>query len=189
MRLPWVTAALALFMGLATSAGWQEALALAPPSVLREPWRLATWPLVHGDLSHLLWDGLAFVVLGALVEAKGRWRFALLLCASALLSGVVWCTGREETLLGASGMDSALFVAAALDLLGSRRGGLIPRVLGGAAAMVFLGKLLVESTTGNALFYGGATAWSVHATSAVAGGVVWFLFWVSRKQPRDILLP
>lgn len=176
-------------MGVVALAGWQSALALDPGALGSQPWRLCTWPLAHLNTPHLLWDASAFVVLGILVEPKGRARFWAFLGASAFVSGAVWCLSHDQTLLGASGLASALFTAAALALAAEKAAAFLPRFLGTLALVLFLGKLLAEALTGTALFSGGAAAWSVHATSSLAAATIWILFRVydERRQEAPIL--
>lgn len=172
-------------MGVVALAGWQSALALDPGALRSQPWRLCTWPLAHLNTPHLLWDASAFVVLGVLVEPKGRARFWALLGASAFVSGAAWCLSHDQALLGASGLASALFTVAALALAAEKAAAFLPRFLGALALALFLGKLLAEALTGAALFSGGTAAWIVHATSALAAAAVWIFFRVHDEKRRE----
>lgn len=161
------------------AAGLAPTFALDPGLVRAEPWRLVTWPLAHASTAHLLWDALPLAILGALVEPRGRGRFAALVGASSLLPGLAWAALGTAPLAGASGWDSALFVVAALDLAGRSEAPGAARALGALAPLLFAAKVALELSRGGSLFLGGAGrgAAAVHLLSALVGASIWLLFW------------
>ena len=74
-----------------------------------EVWRLITGHFVHWTPSHLAWDLLAFIVLGAICLRR-RWLFASVVMTTALIVStflLVLCP--EVTMYrGLSSIDSAL---------------------------------------------------------------------------------
>ncbi len=142
--------------------GWAERLQFDRVAMARgEIWRLVTCHWTHWSVRHLVWDLAVFVLLAVLCEARGRRAFLATVAASALLiPPVLWIALPDmETYRGLSGIDSALFVLAAILLLreeieriGSLRSG--PALAAGAALVAFLLKVGYESVSGTALFAG-----------------------------------
>jgi len=76
-RIPWLTVTTASLPALLAGAslggfGVADAAQYDRAALLRgEVWRLVTGHFVHWSLSHLVWDVLAFLILGAICEGGG----------------------------------------------------------------------------------------------------------------------
>ena len=83
-----------------------------------ELWRLVTCHLVHFGLEHLVWDTAVFALLAVLCWRLGRVRCLVSLGAATLAIPAVLFVLQPglPTYRGLSGLDSALFVTAALGL-------------------------------------------------------------------------
>ncbi|RED49029.1 rhombosortase [Aestuariispira insulae] len=99
---PWFTlGGLAVLLALAGVAGFvPEIFTYHREAIVGgEYWRLVTGHLVHLDPQHLLWNGLAFVLIGLFLEMIARCRAALLALVSAVLmvvlDGYLWL-GRPD---------------------------------------------------------------------------------------------
>ncbi len=142
-----------------------------------EIWRVVTGHWTHWSLDHLFWDALAFVVLGALCELSDRRAFLTCLAFSAafipLSIGVLM--PEVDAYRGLSGIDSALFVLAAVILLrenrGARRWGWVAGV--GVVLCGFAAKIVFEYATGQTIFVDSTAADMVPIPLAhVIGGIV-----------------
>ncbi len=142
-------------------------------------WRVVTGHLTHWDQNQLLWDLTMFVALGAIVEPRSRKRFTLLCLVSAIsISGGLWWRHPElATYRGLSGLDTALFVYMATELLLSawRDRRLTPGLVSAALLIGFLAKLGYEIFTGQTLFVdsaasGFAVVTLAHSVGALVGG-------------------
>jgi rhomboid family GlyGly-CTERM serine protease len=143
-----------------------------------ELWRLVTCHLVHFGLEHLVWDAAVFALLAVLCWRLGRVRCLVSLGAATLAIPAVLFVLQPglPTYRGLSGLDSALFVTAALGLGQKLRAD--GRSTWGAAAIgsvaVLLGKVGYELATGQALFVDAASLGFVpvplaHAVGGLAG--------------------
>lgn len=126
-------------------------------------WRLFTQHLTHWDSSHLFWDSVAFLVLGAACELRHRARFLVCLALTAPLISLALLANLPWLYLcrGLSGLDSALFAVVVWQIVADKREGEAKpdgrRVLaGGIAALLFVGKCLYEHRTGAMLFVNNA---------------------------------
>ena len=136
--------------------GWAEHLQWDRGAVARgEVWRLVTCHWTHWSVRHLAWDLAAFVLLAALCEARGRRALLAAVASSALLiPTVLWLAlPGLEIYRGLSGIDSALFVLAAVLLLREEPRS-APALAAGVALVGFLLKVGYESVSGAALFAG-----------------------------------
>ncbi|MFT4632238.1 MAG: membrane associated rhomboid family serine protease [Candidatus Azotimanducaceae bacterium] len=71
---------------------------------------VALWPLLHGNVSHLLMNTLPLLVLGLLVALRGNHVFVRSSVIIILLGGVgVWVLGRPAYHIGASGLAFGYF--------------------------------------------------------------------------------
>ena len=79
--------------------------------IASEPWRVLTSHFTHWNSTHLIWDWLAFVALGASLEHHGRARLVALLATSAFAIPAALFSIEPELnhYRGLSGLDSALF--------------------------------------------------------------------------------
>jgi rhomboid family GlyGly-CTERM serine protease len=129
-----------------------------------EVWRLITGHFVHWSWSHLAWDLLAFVVLGAICMRR-RALFVAVVLATALVVSLflLLCCPEVAQYRGLSAIDSALWMWAVF-IVGERRVWLALTLLS-----LFVAKLMIEST-GIALFVSGATLFPVvHLLGAFIG--------------------
>jgi rhomboid family GlyGly-CTERM serine protease len=141
-----------------------------------DTWRLITCHFTHFSQEHLLWDLLAFMVLGAMCEKMDRGRYLLCVGVStAFISTAVWTALPCMTIYrGLSGLDSALFGLLAARLWLERRN---YRWLIGAFALLFAGKIGYELFTQSAFFVSSFNALVrpvplAHAAGAAAGVVI-----------------
>ncbi|MDB5290983.1 MAG: rrtA [Phycisphaerales bacterium] len=124
-------------------------------------WRLLTCHFTHWSASHLLWSGLAFLVLGAICELRDRTQFLVCCISSSLLISlsIQWMLPALTTYRGLSGIDSALFTLAAVTI--SREGIRAGRrgiVLAVAATLIaFAGKIIFELCTDRCVFVNTST--------------------------------
>jgi rhomboid family GlyGly-CTERM serine protease len=166
---PWLTvttASLTLLLAGASPGGFAQ---YDRTAILRgEGWRLVTGHFSHWSASHLGYDLLAFVILGAICERRGRRLFATVVAATALAVSLFLLAFRPEVELyrGLSAIDSALWLWVAL-IVGERR---LPLAV--ALASLFLAKVAVESHSG-ALFVDGMTVLPVvHLIGAAVGFIM-----------------
>jgi rhomboid family GlyGly-CTERM serine protease len=160
--VPWVTLGIALASWLAPASLEYERAA-----ILRgEVWRLITGHLTHWSPDHLRWDLVAFVALGLVCERRGRLLFGGVLAATALAVSLVLLLGCPEVVAyrGLSAVASALWFWAAL-IIAERR-----LTLAFVLLAVFLGKVLIELSTGSSIFASGIDVLpSVHLIGAAIG--------------------
>ncbi len=78
-----------------------------------ELWRLVTAHWVHSDLEHLLWNGVALLILGFVFELYLGWRTIPILLAGTLAVDVWlwWGVPSLQLYCGLSGILNALLVA------------------------------------------------------------------------------
>lgn len=150
--------------------------ALAAPAVLEyqrvavlhgEVWRLLTCHWVHWSPEHLQWDLVAS--LGLVVACRAHLRQAAAALAASSLAiplAILVLQPRLATYRGLSGLESALFVQAAVALLlaaratslgadatrSARLRAAVPRLAACAALAGFTVKMLWEATTGGGFF-------------------------------------
>jgi rhomboid protease GluP len=69
---------------------YNEALCMKASAIKKgQLWRLVTSLLLHGGLLHLLFNSLAFLAAGRLVEQQlGWWRYLILLAASGIFANL-----------------------------------------------------------------------------------------------------
>jgi rhomboid family GlyGly-CTERM serine protease len=170
-RLPgaWLLALPAL---LFQPPGWAGRLQLDFAAVSRgEPWRWVTCHWTHWSLDHLAWDLGAFLLLAAVCESRSPRRLLAAVASAALLIPAVLGISMPAmgSYRGLSGIDSALFVLAAV-LVGREEQGMrrLPAVL---AVAGFLAKAVYESATGTALFAESAGSFVPAPLAHLAGGV------------------
>ena len=159
-----------------------------------EWWRLVTGHLVHRSLEHLGWDVLAFALLGGLC-AQRRWRdtwLALGVAAVAIPLVLLVFVPALATYRGLSGLDSTLYVLAALLLAdeGRRAGRWRELLAPGAALGLFVAKVSYETATGSAWFAPPAAPGEVvvplaHLIGAAAALAPFAWSAISRRRRRD----
>ncbi len=176
-RIPWITlwlgaaAALAFALGpvafdaLVWRADWLQSGQL---------WRVLTGHFAHTSISHLAWDLGTFVILGAFVELQGRRGLLVLLGLAALLADLALrLGGRFELYCGLSGLDMALFAAAALELIrkGRIEGDKLFKGLGAVGLVLALGKVGMEFFAGSPVFVSDLQTGFLVATEAHIAGL------------------
>ena len=141
-----------------------------------EVWRLASGNLVHFSASHLFYDLLVVVVVGWMLERRGRPMLPVLALSSVAVGMAVFLFAPEiQRYGGLSGVACALVVLQALD--GMKTNGL-QRMTGIAILVLLAAKLAYEASSGAFLFVGdgGGTIRGVpvaHVAGAVAGFAEW----------------
>jgi rhomboid family GlyGly-CTERM serine protease len=181
-RLPWLTlasAALAIVVHLipALTLGWQFDRATVAHGQL---WRFFTAHLTHFGSNHLLWDVIAFIILGAMVERVSRSAFLVTLALSAALITLgVWIAQPQfTTYRGLSGIDSALFgfvvVCVIADGWRARHG--FSLAVGGIALAGFAAKCVYELATQTTVFVAATETFApvplAHLIGLLAGAAV-----------------
>lgn len=180
IALPWrsmllVAFAVAVFMffGAAPEAWVFDRLLIAQG----EWWRLITGHWVHSDLTHAIWDIAALLLLGALFEARLKWRLPLVLFLTSLGvdAWLWWGTPALNYYCGLSGIENGLLVVGLLYLWCDTRHPLV--LLTGVGAVL---KIIVEIKTGQALLT--QTAWpsvpDVHAAGFLSGLLIAAGLWI-----------
>lgn len=166
---PLAMAAVALLLFAIPS--WGELLQLDRGRVAAgELWLLVTGHFTHWGTDHLVWDLVAFLALGAFCAARSRRRFLACCGVSALAISVGFLAFENElaTYRGLSGIDSALFGLAMVELLRvgrrSERGSLV--ALGALGLMAFAAKSAFELATGHTAFVDSDSAGFIPVASA-----------------------
>lgn len=180
ITLPWCSLLLAagavlayLVLGAAPGAWVFDRVAIARG----EWWRLLTGHWVHSDPAHAGWDIAALLLLGALFEARLKWRLpvALLVGTVGVDAWLWWCDPALRYYCGLSGILNSLLIVGLLQYWRERRHPLI--LLTGVGAAV---KILVEIDSGQALLT--HTAWPgvpvVHAAGFLCGLVFGCGIWI-----------
>lgn len=179
--LPFVTLLLSMAAGMfwlmphAASRLEYERTAIAAG----EWWRIFTCHWTHFSADHLLWDVGAFALLGAICERRSRAVLVRCVVVSAIsISAAVWVfLPHLRSYRGLSGIDSALLVMMAINLLrchGRSSGRRAMAAVVGAVLVLFIGKIAVEFMSDMTLFVDSAAAGMVpvplaHLAGAGAG--------------------
>lgn len=143
-----------------------------------EWWRLASWPLVHMNVSHLTYDVAGFVLCMALV---GRWLcvrewLALLLFATLVMSACLWLFAPGiHWVVGISGLICTVLVVGATELWIQQPA---ERLLAALLLLFLVTKLAYEHfygpLPGSVRESGGPVVVQVHLYGAIAG-VIWLM--------------
>jgi rhomboid family GlyGly-CTERM serine protease len=119
-RLPWATLLLSsIAVGVFLQPKLAPFLAYDRGRISNgQVWRIMTCHWTHYSASHLFWDLLMFVVLGAVCELRSRTAMLASVALSALLiPAAMWfALPTLNTYRGLSGIDCALFMMAAGNL-------------------------------------------------------------------------
>lgn len=123
-------------------------------ALLAEPWRLITGQLTHWPGDHIVWDLGLFVALAPALAARSRGLLAATVAgALVLVPAALWVLQPGITSFrGLSGVDSALFGALAVVLLGELRGDRRGLWLLALQVFGFGAKLAWEAGTQSCLF-------------------------------------
>jgi rhomboid family GlyGly-CTERM serine protease len=146
-----------------------------------EWWRLITGHLVHSDISHALWDIMAFTMISALLEQFDRKGLVLTVLFSMLtISGWIWW-GMPDLIryAGLSGIINALFPLL-LYRLWQHKPQPIVLIIAAAAGL----KLTLEVFTGQALFTD--TLWPSVPSVHLIGVITAMLFILSVTYTQHI---
>lgn len=140
-----------------TPFGWGTGFQFTRTGVAAgEHWRWLTGHWVHVSHDHLLYDLLAFVVLGLLAARFGRPRFVACVFGSAVAIPVALHVARPQldSYCGLSGIDSALFGLVVATLLWRAIAARAPLAIGMTALLAagFVGKVGYECCTAATLF-------------------------------------
>src|SRR5258708_16853665 len=152
-RLPYLTGLLTIARMLAFRFG--ASLQYVPPRRLSDAWRFISCHVVHWSLPHQFWSLGAFIVLGAICEIRSRRRFAWCVAISALLipAALLILQPSLMSYRGLSGIDSALFLLAAVPLLAKRSStDNVTRIAAGLLLLGFVAKLVYEQWNGATVF-------------------------------------
>jgi len=151
-------------------AGLVPPLVLTPP-LTADPWTLATAVYTHWNPDHLLANGLALLVVGALVERRTtRLRFHGFFLATGMVAGVAEVLAHQMTndAVAVAGMSGAIFALLGYLLAGNvatravlSRVDLSPKVQIAIVLAVAVGLTLATAGPGVALVG--------HATGLVLG--------------------
>jgi rhomboid family GlyGly-CTERM serine protease len=187
-RFPLLTFATAAF-ALAVHASPQLTLAFQldrKALAAGNLWLLATGHFTHFGADHLLWDLIAFLAFGSLVEMRSRraWCYCLMIGALVVSAGVSWLQPQIVFYRGLSGLDSALFAFVVTDLIheGWRARDRIMMTLGAAALAGFLVKCAYELASGQAFFVESGDAFQPVPLAHLLGAVVGVLVALPRRQ-------
>src|SRR5205814_7957618 len=82
-----------------------------------EAWRLLTGHWTHWSLEHLFWSGGAFLLLAGLFRGSARRVLGCVALSALAVSAAVWMGTDLQLYRGLSGIDSALFMMVAVDLM------------------------------------------------------------------------
>jgi rhomboid family GlyGly-CTERM serine protease len=152
-RLPYLTGLLSIATIFLFRFG--AALQYIPPRGLSDAWRFISCHFVHWSLPHQFWSLGAFFVLGAICEIRSRRRFAWCVAISALLipAALLMLQPSLASYRGLSGIDSALFLLAAVPLLPKRpTNDPVTRIAVGVLLLGFVAKLVYEQWNGATVF-------------------------------------
>jgi|GEM_PF-314597 len=126
-----------------------------------EYWRLVTGHLAHVSFEHFAWDVAAFVVAGivcARLAPSLAWK--TIAASAAAVPAALWALSPElELYRGLSGIDSALFAAAAV-WIGAEAVARRDRVEAGLVGLAgggFVAKIGYEWIVGDPFFLGGSS--------------------------------
>lgn len=154
----WVTVAITL-VALASVAlpGVSELLQYDRLLIAEgEVWRTLTGHITHWNADHLFWDLSMFALLGYLCERRDRRKFVICLALSAIAIPVaIWTIQPEMTTYrGLSGIDTAVFVLLAIQLLIEkwRSGDWLLAGMISALMVGLIGKIVLELITGATAF-------------------------------------
>jgi rhomboid family GlyGly-CTERM serine protease len=158
-----------------------------------EVWRLATCHVTHWNLEHLAWDLLMFVVLGAACELRNPRRMWWCVAATmAAVTGVVlFCFPEIGRYRGLSGIDTALFVLLAVEIVrdAAREKKRLVAVAAGLLLVGFAAKTTYEAITGQTYFVDQQAAGFVplvwdHVVASVIGAIA--AFWPELTRPARV---
>jgi membrane associated rhomboid family serine protease len=146
--------------------------ALQGERLFSEPWRLLTSLLLHADLLHAAWNGLALVAFGVpVIERWGAGRTSAVYLGAGLGGGLfaVLQEGGSTVILGASGAISGLFGAWLVDRVGKLRR---RRTRADVVRVVGIGLLYLPALLNPTTPEGGRISVAAHVGGLVAGALL-----------------
>ena len=116
-KVPWLTLALSALVGIFYLSGSRafEFLVFDKEAILRgEIWRFFTGHFVHFGFEHFIWDFLALIILGAVIELNDPRKLAGAFLTSCMFvsTWLIFGGGGKDTYCGLSGALSGLLVVA-----------------------------------------------------------------------------
>lgn len=155
-------------------------------------WSLATYMLLHGSWTHLIFNAIWLLIFGTPVARYlGNMRFLAVALVSGVFGGLCslalhW--GQETIIVGASGAVMGLMGAAIPLMYGERlaQGGWRPATIGelltNRRALVFTAVVLAITLfsggtgwTGNSFMAEGSIAWEAHIGGFIAGLIAFYV--------------
>jgi len=184
VRVPWLTLGLTLVMtGLYMSGQALFDNLLFDKTLIAqgEYWRLLSAHFVHCNFQHLLWDLLAFLIIGSVIELNNDRHFipCLIISCLAVSGWMFFIETKFSSYCGLSGALNGLLVLAAV--MQYRRTG-EKMCLG--ILLATIAKIIFELSTHETIF----TDLSVravpgsHAAGYLAGIVYLLLIWLDKKS-------
>ncbi len=140
-----------------------------------EYWRVLTCQWTHWNASHLVWDALMLLVLGTLCERLCRANFLRCVVASAIAIPIAMALMLPQMpcFRGLSGLDSALFVLLAVQLIRTYWPADRPIAVVSAVALVgFALKTGYECLTGSTIFVQTDSAFTAVPLAHIVGGAM-----------------
>ena len=120
-----------------------------------ENWQFLSCHFTHWSMDQLFWDSIAFLVLGVICERRNRLQFVttvLISAATVSISTLVFCS-YVTSYRGLSGIDSALFVLAAIGIIcDAWKTNRSLAIFGFLGLATFLAKTAYEFRFGSTLF-------------------------------------
>ena len=140
-----------------------------------EFWRVLTCQWTHWNFSHVVWDALMFLALGALCEQLRRTTFMACVAVSAVLIPIAGAAAIPQMhyYRGLSGLDSALFVLLAVQVIQISRSR--DQVIATAAAVglwAFAIKTVFEFVTGSVIFVQPESLFTAVPLAHIVGGAI-----------------
>jgi rhomboid family GlyGly-CTERM serine protease len=159
-----------------------EVFALTASAARGGVWRLWTGHLVHYGIAHLATNVFAIGVPLTLVDRRDRWAIlvALMTLAPAISIALLTST-RFDEYRGASGLAMAVWMMAALSLMGKEARN--DRRAGVTLLLLVVAKLVAETMGTGHVWAGVAPLPLAHVAGAVAGVIGFFGFLIQRSIP------
>ena len=158
-----------------------------------EWWRLATGHLAHVSADHFGWDAAAFAIGSvACIRFSPRLFRDAMFGGAAAVSLSVWALRPDLQLYrGLSGIDSALFAAAAAAVIGAAAANRDRRTVGLASACfaAFVAKATFEWATGTTVFVAATPQMTPVPVAHVAGAAAGLLAALAQRKdtpPNDL---
>jgi membrane associated rhomboid family serine protease len=139
---------------------------------------VATSPLLHANLQHIVSNTIPVFVLMVLLGATNRHATEIVVACVLLGGGLLWVFGRPANHIGASGLVYALAACLVVSGIRSRK---IPKTLAAVVVVVLYGGLVwrvVPTETG--------VSWDGHLLGAIGGGIIGWLEGLEGPKPKAV---